>query len=528
MSDLPDSAATLRALHESELNFRHLAENVPGALFQYIQHDNGSSHVTYMSPRCVDLWEVPPEVIENDASVLWQMVHPEDLPGMAASVAESARTMGPWYWEWRITTPSGVQKWLQGSGRPLERGPDWVKWNSFILDITERHRAELAASELRAQLRQAQQLEALGRLAGGIAHDVNNVLTVVLAFSESALDTIPDGSLARDDIAEVLSAATRAASLTRQLLTFARGQPTEPIALDLAERLEDAGLMLQRLLGEQFVLEYEFGAAIPAVRVDPALFDQVVTNLVLNARDAMADGGRIVVALRHEEPWVVLSVTDEGIGMDQETQARIFEPFFSTKASDRGTGLGLPTVHGTVTAAGGDVSVSSRPGQGSTFTVRLPASTNGTTAIVSSADTRSGPLPARVLLCDDDAQLRRVLERVLVRHGVEVRSADEPKVALEIAATWTPDLLVTDVVTGGRGGVALTNELRVTHPALPVVFITGFVADELSRHQLAHGDDVVLRKPFRTAALVEAVRSAWRRATSGESTPSGPAPTSGL
>jgi signal transduction histidine kinase/ActR/RegA family two-component response regulator len=509
-----DDGTALRALRETELNFRHLAENVPGALFQYTQFDDGRSQVSYMSPRCLELWEVPPEVIEHDASVLWQMVHPADLPGMVASVQESARTMGPWYWEWRITTPSGARKWLQGSGRPMERGDGWVKWNSFILDVTARVQAEAAARDLRAQLQQAQQLEALGRLAGGIAHDVNNVLTVVMGFAESAMESLPDGTTARDDVAEVISAASRAAALTRQLLMFARRQPAEPVVFDPAERLEEGSLMLQRLLGEDILLEYDIAQGVPTVRLDPAQFDQAVTNLVLNARDAMPQGGRIAVCLRTSGAWVELSVTDEGVGMDEDTRARIFEPFFSTKALDRGTGLGLPTVHGVVTAAGGEIDVTSAPGAGSVFTIRLPATTAPVQAPVRSdaAAAAADLLPARVLVCEDDGQLRRVLERILRRHGVEVRAAELPAAALALVDDWIPDLLVTDVVTGGGGGVALARDLRARLGPLPVLFITGYVQDELSRHQLDLGRDEILHKPFRIASLFEAVRRVWRTA----------------
>lgn len=513
-----DPTADRRALEESARNFRHLAENVPGALFQYTQFDDGRSQVSYMSPRCLELWEVPPEVIERDASILWQMVDPEDLPGMAASVQESVRSMGPWYREWRITTPSGARKWLQGSGRPMERGDGWVKWNSFILDVTSRVQAEQAARDLRAQLQQAQQLEALGRLAGGIAHDVNNVLTVVMGFAEAAMDSLPDGTPAREDVAEVLSAASRAASLTRQLLMFARRQLSDPVVFDPAERLEDGSLMLQRLLGEQFILDYEIAPDPPTVRLDPAQFDQTVTNLVLNARDAMPEGGRIVVGLRAAGPWVELSVADEGIGMDEATRARIFEPFFSTKELHRGTGLGLPTVHGVVTAAGGEIEVQSEPGRGAVFTLRLPTATAVPDASVRAEVTAAGPLPARVLLCDDDAQLRRVLERGLRRHGMEVRTADVPAAALALVRDWVPDLLVTDVVTGGGGGVALARDLRATLGALPVLFITGYVHDELSRNQLEYGTDEILHKPFRIGALVEAVRRVWQSAREARGT----------
>ena len=247
--------AAIVALESSERQFRNMAENVPGALFQYVQRSDGSNQVAYMSPGCVALWEVPPEAIEADSSVLWQMVHPDDLPGMAASVAESARTMERWSWEWRITTPSGKAKWLQSNGRPRRIDPDTTAWDTFILDVTERRRTDEEQRLLRAQLRHAQQLEAIGRLAGGLAHDVNNMLTVVMGFAESAMQSLAADSPARQDVAEILSAASSSAGLTRRLLAFARQQPSTPMVFDLADRLEDSAVLLQRLAGGTITIE---------------------------------------------------------------------------------------------------------------------------------------------------------------------------------------------------------------------------------------------------------------------------------
>lgn len=512
MDITPQESHSARALRESQLNFQHMAENVPGALFQYIQYHDGRNQVTYMSPRCLELWEVAPEQVEQDSSVLWQMVHPDDLLAMSESVAQSAKTMAPWYFEWRITTPSGKLKWLQGSWRPMLHDEESVKWNSFVLDVTERRHTEEAALQLRSRLQQAEQLEALGRLAGGIAHDVNNVLTVVMGFAESALDSVPDGTAARDDLAEVISAAARAAALTGQLLAFARRQPSAPMVFDPAERLEDSSLMLHRLIDGRVTLEYTLSDKVPTLSMDPAQFDQIVTNLVLNARDATPNGGVLRVSLQYVDQWVELVVSDQGEGMDEETQARIFEPFFSTKLHSRGTGLGLSTVHGIVSAIGGEVHVRSQLGVGSIFTVRLPSSGEAPNSPPKSIANLGAPLPPRILLCDDDAQLRRVLERVLRRHGVDVRAAPEPQSALALLDDWIPDLLLTDVVMGSGGGVSLARAVRERMSELPVLFITGYVDDDLSRSVLESGADAVLRKPFRNGELLDAIRRSWQYA----------------
>jgi signal transduction histidine kinase/CheY-like chemotaxis protein len=501
---------------ELVLSFRHLAENVPGALFQYVQYDDGRNSVLYMSPRCVDLWELGPETIASDSSVLWAMVHDEDRPRMIESVLESARTMGPWFFEWRITTPSGVLKWLQGAGRPVVRGDGWVKWNSFILDITEQRRAQALARELEAKLRVAEQLEAIGRLAGGIAHDVNNVLTAVVGFSESALDETPPDSPARDDLAEVLRAAARGGALTRKLLSFARRSPGETTVFDPVERVEELVVLYQRLFGPQYSVEVQVADRVPPVRFDTVHFDQVLSNLLLNARDAMPGGGKIDVGVRGDGGWLELEVRDEGSGMDEFTRQRIFEPFFTTKGESRGTGLGLSTVHGIVLGVGGEIQVSSVEGEGSSFVVRMPDSIDSSDAgsLPSAIEGTAGAswMPARVLLCDDDAQLLRLQRRVLERAGVQVRATSAPEAAMQALAGFVPDVLVTEVVTGGGGGVALARRLRSLLPHLPVVLTAAYVADELLQFDdLGALAPVILRKPFRPSELLSAIAQARRR-----------------
>ena len=500
--------SALVALEASERQFRHMAANVPGALFQYVQRSDGSNHVAYISSGCVDLWEVPAEAIEADSSKLWQMVHPDDIAGMAASVAESARTLGRWSWEWRITTPSGKVKWLQATGHPRRVDPETTAWDSFILDVTERRRTEEEQRLLRAQLRHAQQLEAIGRLAGGLAHDVNNMLTVVMGFAESAMLSLAADSPARQDVAEILSAASSSAGLTRRLLAFARQRPAALMVIDLADRLEDNAVLLQRLAGGTITIDFALEADVPSVDIDPSQFDQIVTNLVINARDAMPNGGTITLALRRDGDRVLLQVADTGVGMDEHTLARIYEPFFTTKGEGQGTGLGLATVFGIVAERGGTIAAESRPGAGTAFTIRLPCAT-GRMMVADLVDQAPLELPQDVLLCEDDSQLRRVLEQQLVRRGLKVRCASTPDEAIALAQRQSPQLLITDVVTGGCGGIALAAALREVTPALPVVFMTGYVADELARRAIDSGSDEVLRKPFRGADLIRAVGRAW-------------------
>jgi len=329
-----------------------------------------------------------------------------------------------------------------------------------------------------------------------------------MGFAESAMLSIADDSPARADLAEILSAAASSAGLTRQLLTFARQQPATLMVVDLAERLEDNGVLLQRLTGGTVAIEFALEADVPPVDIDPSQFDQLITNLVINARDAMPAGGTITLTLRREGDQVVLQVADTGIGMDEETQTRIFEPFFTTKGEQQGTGLGLATVFGIVAERGGTLAVESRRGAGTVFTIQLPCATR-LQPVAAAPEPDPMELPQNVLLCEDDPQLRRILVQQLVRRGMQVRSAATPDEAIALARAQLPQLLLTDVVTGGRGGVALAAALRAMMPTLPVVFMTGYIADELARRAIDSGTDEILRKPFRGADLIRALGRAW-------------------
>ncbi len=377
-------------------------------------------------------------------------------------------------------------------------------WEGSIRDVTQ-------ARRLQEQLLQVQKLEALGRLAGGVAHDFNNVLTAILAGSELAERMVKLGHDPAEELRQIRAAGLRAAELTQQLLSFSRRQSHQPRPLDLNAAAEAAVAIIERLIGEDIALLVQLSAEAPVVMADPAQVQQIVLNLAINARDAMPAGGGLELAtdvVREAEDgaaWAVISVRDEGEGMDEQTRARIFEPFFTTKPPGKGTGLGLSTVYGVVTSLGGKVEVASSRGQGAAFRVFLPLIEQG-----ASPSPPADPPPreprATVLLVEDDTAVRELTARVLAEAGHRVLTARDASEGLAAAEAHSGplELLLTDVVMPGGSGVDLACEVRTGRPAARVLFVSGYDAGELERIRELEGV-AFLPKPFSGEALLGAV-----------------------
>ncbi len=372
---------------------------------------------------------------------------------------------------------------------------------AFLSDISAQRAAQAT-----------QRLDALGRLAGGVAHDFNNLMSVVLASAE-ALRTDERDEDRLDDLDAIADAAGRAAALTGQLLTFSRDQPTNRVPLDLRHIVQSSLAMLRRLIGENILLSAELPDTAAVVLANASDLDQILVNLAVNARDAMPDGGSMTLSVVEEQgtaaapPVVVLSVTDTGEGMSPETLARIFDPFFTTKAVGRGTGLGLATVYGLVDRLGGKIGVTSKPHEGSRFEIRLPVHQH---PIAASPHSRLAPRtrPAgSVLLVEDDAAVRRVAARALSRTGLRVLEAESAAAALSLYDAWEGriGLLVTDVIMPGKSGRALADELRARDASLSVLYVSGYTSELLDAEELARPRTHFLAKPFTVTSLAARV-----------------------
>jgi signal transduction histidine kinase/CheY-like chemotaxis protein len=394
----------------------------------------------------------------------------------------------------------------------------------FFSDVTERRRGREERDMLEEQLRASQKIEAIGSLAGGIAHDFNNLLSVILNYTGFALEGLREGDPVKDDLLEVKKAGERAGALTRQLLAFSRKQMLQPVPLNLNQIAAGVEKMLRRILGEDIDYVQVLAPDLGVVRADPGQIEQVLMNLVVNARDAMPEGGKLTIettnmeideeyASRHVavEPgaYVLLAVTDTGRGMDEQTKARLFEPFFTTKEKGKGTGLGLSTVYGIVKQSGGNIWVYSEPGRGTTFKIYLPRELAATaTAAKPRTVPRRSTGTETILLVEDEEALRKVARRALDAAGYTVLSAADGDEALLICAQHVGDihLLLTDVVMPRMSGRALAQELSKTRPTLKVLYMSGYTDNAIVHHGVLDAGTHFLGKPFTAADVTRKVR----------------------
>jgi signal transduction histidine kinase len=389
------------------------------------------------------------------------------------------------------------------------------------LNRTLEVRVQERTSELekaQAMFHQAQKMETVGRLAGGVAHDFNNVLSVILMNAELAGDALKAGAVdVRVNVDEIFHAATRAAQLTRQLLAFSRKQLLQPTTISLNDVVTGLLALLRRLIGENVTLATKLDSAIDTVSADKGQIEQVIMNLVVNARDAMVSGGTITLSTTSRGTDVVLSVQDTGSGIAPEVLEHIFEPFFTTKGEGRGTGLGLATCYGIVRQSGGAIEVHSELGRGARFDVLLPASRDATRpidsdAVVGVGVAAVGATRARILLVDDDAAVLRATARALAAGGHDVTSAASGDEALALVSTGACfDLLVTDVAMPGMGGRELAERVARAGPGLPVLFTSGYSDDEVLAHGVRTEDIDFLEKPARPAELLAKIREILSR-----------------
>jgi PAS domain S-box-containing protein len=459
------------------------------------------------------------DVVREDGS----MCPVEDLP-FARAIRDRAPVLGEVYGVLRTDTSERVWLLIDVVPRMDEHG-DVAEVIASFRDVTEERNARRALELSEEQLRHSQKIEAVGRLAGGVAHDFNNLLTVILGYADLMISRMADDDPLRAEAEEIRRSAQRAGSLTRQLLAFSRKQVHAPRVLDLGRLIDELLPMLRRLIGEDISLSVKRVPATLIVRADAALLEQVVVNLVINGRDAMADGGRMSIelgALELEAPesaawgvtpgeYVRLAVTDGGHGMDELTLARVFEPFFTTKERERGTGLGLSTVFGIVRQSGGGIRAHSTPGQGSTFEFLLPA--------VAAEAERDLPPEGHgdqgggesILLVEDETSVRNLAQRMLAGAGYRVLVAADAESALRISAAHAGDidLLVTDVVMPGMNGRQLSERVIRARPGIATLFISGYPDDRLMVTD-SEVSPPFLQKPFETETLLVRVRELLR------------------
>ena len=399
----------------------------------------------------------------------------------------------------------------------LERAPlGRISLLAMVQDISERQLLE-------TQLNHAQKMEAVGQLAGGIAHDFNNILQVILAYSARLAERFPPGSNERADLREVANAAEKAVGLTRQMLAFGRRQVMHRHDISLNDLLDKLILMLRPVIGEHITLEFIPGSHIGTINADPGQIEQVLMNLCANARDAMPDGGRLVIETENvtvdteyvqTHPWaregryVLLSVSDTGIGMEPDIIGRIFDPFFTTKEEGQGTGLGLAGAYGIIKQHEGMIQVYSEPGHGTTFKVYLPIVDRLARTVGKKIEGRVVGGNETVLLAENEASIRQLIEHVLRRAGYTVLPAadGEEAVAIFLARPGEIDLVISDMIMPHKTGQMVYHEVREIRPDIPFIFTSGYNANGLSREIESARKSAFIQKPFDVSSLLRVIR----------------------
>ncbi len=433
------------------------------------------------------------------------------------------QTEGDLATEYRIKLPDGRERWLlmrgtatrDSSGQPL-------RIDGLLMDITERKKAEARIQQLQEQYRHAQKMEAVGRLAGGVAHDFNNLLMVIQGYTEMLQDEIPDAAPGKKYAEQILTASSRAAALTRQLLAFSRKQILCPVVLNVNQVVEETSKMMARLMGEDIAFKLDLARSLWAIQADPDQIGQVLMNLAVNARDAMPQGGVLSIATKNvnvkydgseEHSWVAagnyvaLTVTDTGKGIPKEVKDHLFEPFFTTKEAGKGTGLGLATVYGIVQQSEGYVWADSEPGHGACFTIYLPATRRAVSKPLLDPKDQNLRGTGTLLVVEDDTSMNRTLVEFLLGRGYTVLTAASPAEALQTAGQYSGaiDLLITDIVMPGIRGTELALELRRLRPGIRTMFMSGYIDNAAVRQGIAESNSIFLQKPFSLHSLAQKI-----------------------
>ncbi len=523
-----------KALQESEQNYREIFNSINEAI---LIHDSATGRILDVNEPMLRMFGYSRkiEMLNRTISEL-SLNEPPYTQKEAEAYIQKVLTEGLAVFEWHARKKNGTLFWIEMSLRNSRIGGEGRILN-VSRDITDRKQAELEKTRLEEQLRQAQKIESVGRLAGGVAHDFNNMLSVIIGHTEMVLDQLKPGDPYHSNLQEILKAAQRSADLTRQLLAFARKQSISPKLLDLNEIISSMQTMLQRLIGEHIQLVWKPGNNLGFVKIDPTQIHQILANLVVNARDAISEQGTITIetSLPFFDPntsssnhhsishkYILLTVHDTGIGMNRETMENIFDPFFTTKGVGEGTGLGLATVYGIMEQNQGFIQVSSQPGAGSTFYLYFPR--HDSNDIESPPDpTSSNPKKGTetILLVEDEEMIMRMGKDILEKGGYRVLPAHGPTEALELVSHYPDEihLLITDVVMPEMNGKELKERIDTIKPGIQCLFMSGYPSDIITHRGIIDDGIHFIQKPFTSEEFFTIIRKVLEKNCSAESVP---------
>ncbi|MFO8088713.1 MAG: PAS domain S-box protein [Desulfatiglandaceae bacterium] len=515
---------TKDALRESDEKYRRIFENSVVGFFQ----STPEGRFIDVNPAFARIlhYESPEDFVSSITDIASQYyANPRDREKYRAILMEQGHVES---FEFKVRCKDGSEIWVSNSTRAyFDENGEVIRHEGIVVDITKRKHAEEEQKKLESQLTQAQKMESVGRLAGGVAHDFNNMLGIILGHAEMALDTMDPSQPFYSSLTEIQQAAKRSTELTKQLLAFARKQTIAPKVLDLNETVEGMLKMLRRLVGEDIDLVWRPGKNLWPVKMDSTQIDQILANLCSNARDAIRDVGRITIetkniVLREDDciersPWLVpgeyvlLTVSDDGMGINKRDLQNIFDPFFTTKQVGKGTGLGLPMVYGIVKQNSGFINVYSEVGQGTIFRIYLPRHLEEPEAEGESVEAK----PIRggnetVLLVEDEPILLMMGKTMLEKLGYQVLSAVSPSEAIKLAETHPHeiDLLITDIVMPKMNGRDMAARIKTLYPELKCLFMSGYTADVIAHHGVLEEGLHFMQKPFSMEDLANRTREA--------------------
>jgi PAS domain S-box-containing protein len=517
LSDVTERVQMEEEIRRKEEYFRSLIENSTDVIF--ILDKMGI--IKYTSPSSSKVLGYPPEELLEGRGLRY--IHPDDASSVRGVIQrvtdEPSTTLGM---EFRFRHRDGSWRMMEGFARNLLHVPSIQGIVVNVRDITEQRAAEQEIDSLQEQFRQSQKMEAIGRLAGGIAHDFNNLLSIIQGYSDLSLLSLEQGDPLRENIEQIQRASRKAADLTRKLLAFSRRQVMEMRVLDLNLLLKNLEKMLRRLIGEDIELSILQGEGLGRVKADPGQLEQVILNLVVNARDAMPSGGKLTIETANVKldeayarahiavksgDYVLLSISDTGEGMTPEIRERIFEPFFTTK--QKGTGLGLSTVYGIVKQSGGNIWVYSEPGRGTSFKIYLPRvdePLEETREVIGEENLPKGN--ETVLVVEDEEEVRKIAMEILRRQGYKVLEAPQGGDAFLICEKYDGPihLMLTDVVMPRMDGIELAQRLLSMRPEMRVIYMSGYADNAIHRHGFFEEGVDYIQKPFTVSGLARKVR----------------------
>ncbi|MGM0611863.1 MAG: PAS domain S-box protein [Thermodesulfobacteriota bacterium] len=528
--DITDRKNAEQQLKESEEKYRRIAENItdvvwttdlnlnPTFVSASVQKLLGETPEKHMRRTMAE--KIPPFYLNKMYQVLAEELEKENDP---ASDKDRSRLI-----ELKHYKADGSTIWVSINISAIrDEYGNFVGLQGVTRDISEQKKREEEQEKLQNQLYQAQKMESVGRLAGGVAHDFNNKLFIINGYAEMAIDMIePDGAL-YENIREIHAAGQQSAGIVRQLLAFARQQTISPVLLDLNDTISGMIKMLHRLLGENIDLAWHPGNNLWPVKIDPSQVDQIMANLAVNARDAISDVGNLTIETKNKiidedycngnpeaitGKYVMLAVSDDGCGMEKEVQNLLFEPFFTTKEIGKGTGLGLPTIYGIVKQNEGFINVYSEPGEGTTFSIYLPSQQAGKLSS-GAAEKSAVEIPKgseTILLVEDEPAILEMGKKIIRRLGYKVLSAERPEAAVQLAAEYKGkiDLLITDVVMPEMNGRDLALRVARSQPGLKILYMSGYTADVIAHHGVLDKGVQFIQKPLSVKDLAVKVREA--------------------